>query len=291
MSEPVWQLSFLVAYSNNHDRRLLAEQLRGLGASKIAQAANGEALMAELVSARPRIVITESRLPGTSGLEFTRQVRAGYKLVNRALSIIVITSTPTQDFIKIAEEAGVDEMLAYPFTPAALAARVEAVLKRPRKFVESATYVGPDRRRRMTDGGDSPLRRRSDLAPECEWETAAAREVLRRQIERFAAEIETGEAKPIRIVSALESAKAVRALALSLGDQHMAAAGGSAIRYLCDIGPTPAYDSNIMRTHLHALLTLTRLGQKDEPVRAELVEGLAALVEHRLRKAKMAASA
>ena len=156
------QVQFLVCDDNPHTRRLVSEVLAGAGFEKVQFATSGAELLTLTIEFQPRIVITSSRVPALSGLEFTRIIRGGYGSVNRALSIIVMTDTPTQKFLDASRAAGVDEMLVRPFNGAALLARVEAVLLRPRRFVESITYVGPCRRRRMLDEYAGPLRRFTD---------------------------------------------------------------------------------------------------------------------------------
>ena len=68
-------------------------------------------MLEQTVEYEPRIVITTSRLPEMSGLEYTRLIRGGYKNVSRLLSIIVMTDTPTKAFLDAAQASGVDEML------------------------------------------------------------------------------------------------------------------------------------------------------------------------------------
>jgi hypothetical protein len=64
----------------------------------------------------------------------------------------------------MAREAGVNEFVMKPFTPASLLARLQLVLLNPRPFIVSEEYVGPDRRRRASASYSGPLRRGSDQA-------------------------------------------------------------------------------------------------------------------------------
>ena len=131
------RIPFLVCDDNLHTRRLVADVLAGAGFERVYYANDGEELLKVCTELHPRIVITSSRIPGISGLDFTRTIRNGHGGVPRSLSIIIMTDTPTQKFLDAARAAGVDEMLVRPFNGAALLARVEAVLLRPRRFVES----------------------------------------------------------------------------------------------------------------------------------------------------------
>jgi two-component system chemotaxis response regulator CheY len=59
-----------------------------------------------------------------------------------------------------ARDAGATEILAKPCTPKAIYARLAAIVERPRPFVKSPSYAGPDRRRRIDT--DIPRERRAD---------------------------------------------------------------------------------------------------------------------------------
>ncbi|RYG37382.1 MAG: response regulator, partial [Burkholderiales bacterium] len=83
----------IIADPVSHTRNLVADVLRSLGHYSIFQARDGKELLELTIEYEPRIVITTSRLPELSGLEFTRLVRAGHKNVSRLLSIIVMTDT------------------------------------------------------------------------------------------------------------------------------------------------------------------------------------------------------
>jgi DNA-binding response OmpR family regulator len=137
----------------------VADVLRSLGYYSIIHANDGKELLELTVEYEPRIVITTSRLPELSGLEYTRLIRSGYKNVSRLLSIIVMTDTPTRTFLDAAQASGVDEMLVRPFTAQAMQVRIKAVMERPRPFIDSAVYLGPCRRRRMIEDYVGPLRR------------------------------------------------------------------------------------------------------------------------------------
>lgn len=158
--------------------------MRNAGFGTFRYAADGQSLLRTAQQMRPRVVIAASRLPALSGLEFTRLVRVGHANLDPALSIIVLTTTPTTAFLEAARESGVDEMLVCPFAPAALLARVEAVLIRPRRFVRSECYVGPCRRRRMLQDYGGEFRRESDAisVPTAPWEAEANRALVHESV-------------------------------------------------------------------------------------------------------------
>jgi len=277
---------FLVCDDNAYTRRLVADVVGSAGFDKVQFANDGVELMKLTAEFQPNVVVTSSRIPGTSGLEFTRLIRAGYQNVSRALAIIVMTDTPTQKFLSAAREAGVDEMLVRPFNGSALLARVEAVLIRPRRFVESVNYVGPCRRRRMLDEYGGPMRRFTDPFEDNDqplWETEGNREVVRlcvTRVSELAKELSPGDRRKLReIYTAVQAAEQT---ADDVSDQSMGDAARSLGRYITAVGGAGSIDEEVLSTHIDAMQTLIALGSDSLKEREKLVKGLVAIVDKRL---------
>lgn len=289
-------IQFLICDESQHNRRLVSEVLASAGFEKVQFATTGVELLKLTVEFQPRIVITSSRVPSLSGLEYTRLIRGGHGNVNRALSIIVMTDTPTQKFLDASRAAGVDEMLVRPFNGAALMSRVEAVLLRPRRFVESVSYVGPCRRRRMLDEYEGPLRRFTDPLDEAEkplWEAEGNRELVRRcvaRISELAVGLSPGDRRKLREIYA--AVRDVEQIADEVRDQAMGDAARSIGRYITAIGGAGAIDAEVISTHIDAMQKLGKLGGEFLAERDQLVQGLVAVVDKRLgRKAEASVNA
>jgi CheY-like chemotaxis protein len=279
-------IQFVICDDNPFTRRLAADVLLGSGFDRVQFASSGDELLKLTVEAQPRIVLTSSRVPALSGLEFARIIRSGFGIVNRTMPIIVMTDTATTKFLDAARDAGVDEMLVRPFTGAALLSRVEAVLLRPRRFVETLNYVGPCRRRRMLQDYGGALRRFTDPLREIEkplWEAEGNRELVREcvgKISRLASGLNPGDRiKLKRIYSAvLEAAE----LADEIRDEALGAAARSLLRYIIAIGGSAPVDPSVITTHADALVQLGRLNSEQGKAREMLVAGLVAIVDKRL---------
>jgi CheY-like chemotaxis protein len=287
----------LVADDNGFNRNIISDILRGAGLDHIYYAKDGNDMLRATIERSPRIVITNSRHPqGTlSGLDFTRMVRAGHRGIDRSLSIVVATDTATAKFIDAARASGVDEMLVRPFTAAALLARVEAVLVRPRQFVESLDYVGPCRRRRMLEEYGGPLRRICDpidAVPSTAWEAEPNRELMRQRVAAVAAaaaQLAPGDRRQIgAIYKAVEETKQ---LADEVRDEMMTGAAKSLARYISAIGASRELDQDVISTHIDGMHTLGVLGSDDHAEREALIIGLDAVVNKRLGRAAIAAQA
>lgn len=96
----------------------------------------------------PDLLITDLRMPGMSGLDLVHHIRRSRNSLNPYLSILMLTGHAGAAEIEAARDAGVNEFLAKPVSVLALGSRLAEIVERPRRFVRSATYFGPDRRRR-----------------------------------------------------------------------------------------------------------------------------------------------
>jgi DNA-binding response OmpR family regulator len=76
--------------------------------------------------------------------------------------IIMVTGHGERHYIETARDAGITELLRKPVSPRDLYARIVEVVERPRAFVKSQIFIGPDRRRKRLHG-EYKQRRRSDL--------------------------------------------------------------------------------------------------------------------------------
>lgn len=283
----------IICDESYHVRRLVADVLANAGFDRCELVADGAALLERTVEFQPRIVITSSRIPGLSGLEFTRLIRSGYKDVKRTLAIIVMTPTPTQKFLDASRESGVDEMLVRPFTGASLLARVEAVLLRPRRFIESAAYTGPCRRRRMMQDYGGQFRRFTDPLEASNkplWEAETNRELVRQcvtKISELSLDLTPGDRRKLREI--YNAVGETEQLADDVQDQAMADAARSLARYISATGANGALDREVFQTHIDAMQKLGMLGSQQDKERAMLVQGLVAIVDKRLGRANAAA--
>jgi DNA-binding response OmpR family regulator len=285
--------TFLIADSDSHSRNLLAEVLRAANYFMINTVRDGKELLARTVEMHPRVVITASRMPGLSGLEFTRLIRAGYEEVPRQTSIIVMTDTPTKVFLTAAQESGADEMLVRPFSSQSVVDRVNSVLTRPREFIDCAVYVGPCRRRRMIEDYEGPMRRFidpvGDTAALSPWEQEDNRAIVRscvKKISELASGLTQGDRRKLREI--YFAVKETETMADDMKDVMMAEAARSLGRYISSIGAVGKVESDVLTTHIDAMHTLCLLGGEYHEERENLVAGLKQVVDKRLARARSA---
>lgn len=156
-------LKALVVEDNPHMRTLLRSLLNALGITAIFEAGDGEDAFALLRDKQPDLVLSDLSMRPMDGLAFVREVRMSKDSPNPYIPIIMVTGHTERRHIEAARDAGVTEVLAKPITAGNLFQRIGEIVERPRAFVKSANYFGPDRRRRTDDDYAGPYRRREDF--------------------------------------------------------------------------------------------------------------------------------
>lgn len=145
------EVDFLIVEDNWILRTMLAELLNGLGTPHPRAARDGSQALTEIALKVPDLVITDWEMSPMNGIELVRHVRD--ETVSRCptLPIIMLTGYGEREKVIEARDAGVNEFLIKPFTTRALYQRILQLIEKPRHFVRSDEYFGPDRRRRVED--------------------------------------------------------------------------------------------------------------------------------------------
>lgn len=139
-------ISFLVAESDINFRQLIGGILRGFGAGTISEAETAGEAIQIMNSGTIDFVLSDSLLPGVSGFDMVRTVRANPENPARFIPFIVMMShTPLAHIVK-ARDCGANIVIAKPFSPAILYHRLAWVARDERQFIVAPGYIGPDRR-------------------------------------------------------------------------------------------------------------------------------------------------
>lgn len=141
---------FLVVDDHQPMREILKSLLFGLGARQVAEAKDAAQAFEMLRYGAFDILLTDYDMEGETGVQLAGKLRRAVTNANRRMAIIMVTGRAEGPVIISARDAGVDEYLIKPLNTVALTQKLEAVLRRRRQFIETATYCGPDRRRRDT---------------------------------------------------------------------------------------------------------------------------------------------
>jgi CheY-like chemotaxis protein len=101
----------------------------------------------------PDLVFTDWQMPGESGLDLIRSVRAGPDSRDPMLPMILLTANGGTEYVLEARKAGATDFLVKPISRARIVERVISAVTKQRPFIVSPSYTGPDWRRATQPGG------------------------------------------------------------------------------------------------------------------------------------------
>ncbi|HLS55518.1 MAG TPA: phosphate regulon transcriptional regulator PhoB [Zeimonas sp.] len=108
-------------------RELLSINLRHAGYA-VTEAETAEQARRQLDAGQPDLVLLDWMLPGQSGIDFAKQLRADPRTAG--LPIVMLTARAQEGDKLQGFEVGADDYLTKPFSPRELLARVRALLRR-----------------------------------------------------------------------------------------------------------------------------------------------------------------
>lgn len=157
------RLSMLVVEDTQPMQKLLVSVLEALGIKNVETATNGDDAFRYFCLRKHDIVLSDWSMDPIDGIELTRMIRKHPMSPNKLAPVILITGYSAWSRVEEARDAGVTEFLVKPFTAHDIARRITHVINRPRDFIETQDFFGPDRRRRREDTDyKGPLRRDED---------------------------------------------------------------------------------------------------------------------------------
>jgi two-component system, chemotaxis family, chemotaxis protein CheY len=155
-------LRVLLADDNPHMREIVTVLLHNYGIKHVRSVCDGSQGLNELRHWPADLAIIDFKMAPMDGVEFTRLVRTSTDSRNPYLPIIMMTGHSARARVFEARDAGVNEFVVKPVTARTLLDRIVSVIYRPRAFVRTADYFGPDRRRRADPDYHGPMRRSTD---------------------------------------------------------------------------------------------------------------------------------
>ena len=161
-------LTALIVDDNSHMTRLLRTLLVAYGLRDVHEASDGRSGIQVLNAVKPDFVLCDYDMKPMNGIGFVKLVRRSCAPPLAWIPIIMITAHTELRRIETARDAGITEALLKPVTPRNLYDRIVQIIERPRRFVKTPEFAGPDRRRRRGAGHGSPKRRFEDDCPDAE---------------------------------------------------------------------------------------------------------------------------
>ena len=160
--------SIFLVEDNSYVRNILADMLRYLKFGTVTTAEDGADAIEYLKTLRHTaggfdFIVSDLVMSPNNGLLLLRWVRTSKESPNRFMPFIMLSGAADAEYVNAARDLGVTEFLAKPFSATSVYRKMLEVIDRPRQFVTTQSYFGPDRRRkRQTGYGGTDRRTNSD---------------------------------------------------------------------------------------------------------------------------------
>ena len=118
-------MSTILIADDDHTLRAMLHQTLANEGYRVLTAADGLEALAQAQAHHPDLVVLDWMMPGLSGLEVARRLRAA-----AGMPILMLTARDAIEDRVAGLDSGADDYLVKPFAPAELLARVRALLRR-----------------------------------------------------------------------------------------------------------------------------------------------------------------
>ena len=160
------ETSVLIVDPDHYSVETLRQMLRGFGLKNHVTAEDGMAAQKYLDENRTDLVIVEAVLPDMLGADLVKWMRRHSETQIKHASIIVLTGHTAMSNIERARSSGVNIVVKKPVAADALFDRIAWSAGMDRAFIDTDSYVGPDRRFKSLGPPDGIGRRSTDLSAE-----------------------------------------------------------------------------------------------------------------------------
>lgn len=139
----------MIVDDSGHMRLLVRRILNSFGIELVQEVGDGDEAVAELSHTMPDIIITDFAMEPMDGIALTKLLRQAPDSPSPYLPIVMMTGYTEMHRVIEARDSGVTEIVAKPVSAMALYNRLVAVVEKPRPFIRTRNFFGPDRRRRQ----------------------------------------------------------------------------------------------------------------------------------------------
>ena len=147
MRKTTLDMDMLIVDDNKGMLSLLRSIFRQLGVERIEVFERADDALQHLSHAAPDLILTDWEMAPLSGIELVRLLRQHHNPIIKRVPIIMVTAHADADRVLEARDAGVTEFLVKPISHKTASEKLRAVIKKPRLFIRTPDYTGPDRRR------------------------------------------------------------------------------------------------------------------------------------------------
>jgi len=169
LSIDLTRMNILIVDDNASMRALVKQILLAFGVKNIHECSDGSDALQELKNFPADVVIADWMMEPVDGLDLARLIRTAPDSPNPYVPIIMLTGHTERHRVEEARDAGITEFLAKPISAQAVYHRLAQIIDKPRPFLRSKKFTGPDRRRKKADAmNEQHARRETDAQNENE---------------------------------------------------------------------------------------------------------------------------
>lgn len=136
--------------------------LKGFGINYVESAQNSDIAFEKFCKEQHDLLLIDWIIKPIDGIALTEKIRMDAHSPNPFVPIILMTGLSEKRRVMQARDTGITEFMVKPYTVNDLYRRLDHIIQKPRQFVKSPDFFGPDRRRKMIDEEDTPKRRAAD---------------------------------------------------------------------------------------------------------------------------------
>ena len=107
-------------------RKIIKNNLKGMGFNNIVEAENGHKALEELKKESIGLIISDWNMPVMTGIELLKAVRGDAGL--KSIPFVMVTAEGQKDNVMEAAKAGVSNYVVKPFTPDTFSEKLQKVL-------------------------------------------------------------------------------------------------------------------------------------------------------------------
>lgn len=286
--EQLKRMKVLVVDPNAYMRGVIADSLRRLMITNINAAATAVEAFTVGRTFKPDIIFVDWDAGRMSGLEFTREVRRNSTGMSRETPIILLAGAIDHEQLMSARQAGINEFLLKPVSAQGVLSRIEEVVLRPRKFIDSRNYVGPCRRRKDDPSYAGPWRRLTDEPPqkahsEQSKENAFKLRAIIANLTEYADRTVTDRTAGIRGMYRMLQQNSAEVAHLS--DDTIVKVWNSSLRYVEGVGMTDTYDVEVVKYHFQTIAIILDMPEEAFLHRTSVANELERLVNKKIHSA------
>ena len=119
-------MRFLVVDDSSTMRRIIRNNLKGVGYEDVQEADNGESALARLETTPADFIVTDWNMPVMNGIELVTKLRSAPAFAKTP--VLMVTTMAEKENILQAMQAGVTNYIVKPFDAATLKKKIEQIL-------------------------------------------------------------------------------------------------------------------------------------------------------------------